>query len=292
MKLGITQLLPTALAEITLANIRQVRELGFSGTAFNVNDPPESISTAAATEFGQRCASEGVAIAEFGQYGTCFVQTGYRDSRLTTVREACRVATAMNCPVVIVGIGSHNPRGQWLADRENFTSATHLELIPALREAAKIAEDAGLVLALECHITTSLRDAETARSILDEIASPALRVHLDAVNWMTFETILENGPAIAAMYETLGPDRIAGAHSKGATLADQLIIHMDEVPTGAPGDLIDHEAVVGGLAALPGERWLVIEHLGVADMPAARARVLQAAENVGARFDELPEATG
>ena len=224
MKLGITQLLPTSLADITISNIRQVRELGFSGTAFNVNDPPESISTAAATQFGQKCAAEGVEIAEFGQYGTCFVQPRYRDERLTVVRETCRVARAIDCPVVIVGIGSHNPRGQWFADRENFTEATRRELVPALREAARIAEDAGLILALECHITTSLRDDRTACSILNEIDSPALRVHMDAVNWMTFETIMDNGPAIAAMYETLGPDRIAGAHSKGATLADQLIV--------------------------------------------------------------------
>ena len=66
---------------------------------------------------------------------------------------------------------------------------------------------------------------------------------------------------------------------------------MDEVPTGAPGDLINHEAVVRGLAELPGERWLVIEHLSIADMPTARACVLQAAANVGATFDRLPEAT-
>ena len=58
---------------------------------------------------------------------------------------------------------------------------------------------------------------------------------------MTFETILDSGPAISEMYETLGSDRIAGAHSKGATLADQLIVHMDEIPTGAPGDLINEE---------------------------------------------------
>jgi hypothetical protein len=108
---------------------------------------------------------------------------------------------------------------------------------------------------------------------------------------MTFETILDNTPAIDAMYQTLGPDRIAGAHSKGATLADKLIVHMDEVPTGAPGDLIDHEAVVRGLAALPGDRWLVIEHLSVADMPRARSRVLEAAANVGASFADLPEAS-
>src|SRR3954463_5764424 len=158
MRLGITQLLPTSLADITSTHIRQVRELGFAGTAFNVNDPPASISDGAAREFAKMCAAEGVQVAEYGQYSTCFVDPAYRDVRLATVREACRVAAIVGSPFVIVGIGSHNPNGQWFAHKDNFTAATRSELVRALGEAARIAEDAGLILALECHITTTLRD--------------------------------------------------------------------------------------------------------------------------------------
>jgi sugar phosphate isomerase/epimerase len=284
MKLGITQLLPTTFAEIAIENIRQVRDLGFAGTAFNINDDPATISTKDAREFARKCQSEGVLIAEYCRYNTNFVNSAARAESLSQVREACRVAQTIDCPVVIVGIGSHNPAGNWFAHKDNFSTASQGTLIPALREAAAIAADAGRILALECHVTTTLRDAATARAVLEEIGAPILKVHLDPVNWMTFETILDSGPAIDGMYASLGPQWISGAHSKGATLADKLIVHMDEIYTGGPGDRIDHAAVLRGLAALPGDLWLVIEHLAVADMPAAHATVLAAAKASGLSF--------
>ena len=48
---------------------------------------------------------------------------------------------------------------------------------------------------------------KTTRAVLDAVGSPALKIHLDPVNWMTFDTVYANGPAIAAMFAVLGPER-------------------------------------------------------------------------------------
>ena len=53
------------------------------------------------------------------------------------------------------------------------------------------------------------------------------------------------------MYQPLGPQWISGAHSKGATLADKLIVHMDEIYTGGPGDRSIMRLSGAVLAALP-----------------------------------------
>jgi hypothetical protein len=119
------------------------------------------------------------------------------------------------------------------------------------------------------------------REVIDAVGSPALKVHLDPVNWMTFETVYDNGPAIAAMFATLGAENIYGAHSKGVAVEDRLIIHLNETYTGAPDDLIDHATVLREVAALPGDPYLVIEHLSIDQMPGAREHLLTIAEQIG-----------
>jgi sugar phosphate isomerase/epimerase len=287
MKLGITGLLPDSVTELDAAAFRRVVEMGFTGTALPGGDHPAEISTARAREIARIASGEGIEIVEYGQYQTTFVDPdeAVLADTLATVREACRVSRAVGCPNVIVGIGSLNPAGQWFPYADNYSAATRERLIGALTRAVKIAEGEGLVLALECHVTTTLRDAKTGREVLDAVGSSALKIHLDPVNWMTFETIYENGPAIEEMYATLGLARISGAHSKGARVENELIVHLNETYTGAEDDVMDHASVLRGLSAFPAETYLVIEHLAVEQMPSARRHLLDVAERLGLGFD-------
>jgi sugar phosphate isomerase/epimerase len=290
MKLGIAGLLPRDLAAIDAAAVRRVAAMGFTGAAFYVSEPPAEVSSDQASEIGRICAGEGVELVEYGQYQTTLVDPddGVRRTTLATIREACRIAHALGCPAVIAGIGSLNPAGQWFPHRDNYASATLDRLIATLREAVQFAEVEGVVLALECHVTTSLRDAAKAREVLDAVGSPTLKIHLDPVNWITFESIYENAPAITAMFATLGASHIYGAHSKGARVENELIVHLNETYTGADDDLIDHAAVVSSLAALPGDPYLVIEHLAVEQMPGARLHLLDVAKRLGLSFNAPP----
>ena len=283
MKLGIAGLLPRSLYDLDAAAFKCVREMGFAGAAFNVAESPAQIATAQAREAGHVIAGEGIDLVEYGQYQTTLIDPNedVRVANIAQLRETCRVAAALGCPAVIAGTGSLNPAGQWFPHRENHAPATTDRLIASLRDAVRAAEEEGVVLALECHVTTTLKDAATARDVLDAVGSPALKIHLDPVNWMTFETVFDNGPAIAGMFATLGPSRIYGAHSKGVAVKNRLIIHLNETVTGAPDDLIDHAAILTSLAQLPGDPYLVIEHLSVEQMPAARAHLLTVAAGLG-----------
>jgi sugar phosphate isomerase/epimerase len=288
MKLGITGLLPNSIGKIDTASLKRVREMGFTGSALPGNEAPSSISTELAREAGKRAAAEGLEFVEYGQYQTTFVDPDatVRRASIDVVREATRVAQAAGCRNVIVGIGSLNPAGQWFADKRNFEPATVERLVSTLREAVKPVEAAGLVLALECHVTTTLRNATVAREVLDAVGSKSLKVHLDPVNWMTFETVFDSGPAISGMFAELGPERISGAHSKGVVCENNLIVHMNETHTGGEGDLLDHHTFLKELAAIPGDPYLVIEHLPVEHMPGARAHLLKVALELALAFVE------
>lgn len=283
MKLGIAQLLPTNLAEIDAVALRRVREFGFAGAAFFVFEPPEEISTKRAREIGQLAADEGIDMVEYGQYLATLVHPdpGVRRENIATLRDACRVAKALGCPAVITGAGSLAPNNQWAPHPDNRKPETIDRLIDSLSEVVEGAEQEGIILALECHVLTPLYDAKTTRDVLEAVGSPSLKVHLDPVNWITFDTVYDNGSAIAEMFATVGPGHIYGAHSKGVRVEDQLITHISETYTGAPDDLIDQATVLRELAKLPGEPYLVIEHLTIEQMPNARDHLLRIAGEMG-----------
>lgn len=286
MKLGIAGLLPRRFTSIDSAAVRAIKDLGFSGGAVAPTEPPTDISTEQARDIAGIFAGEGVDLVEFGQYGTTFVHPDVRVRRdnIEVVRQASRVASAAGCPAVIVGIGSLNPRGNWFPHRDNFTAATRDRLIATLAVAVHAAEDEGVLLALECHVTTTLRDAATARAVLDAVGSPSLKIHLDPVNWITLDTVFNSGPAIHSMVATLGAGRISGAHSKGAVVEDRLITHLNETYTGDPEDLIDHRAVLTALQGFPEATYVVIEHLMKEQMPVARDYLHRVAAGLGVAF--------
>ena len=285
MRLGIAGLLPRTLAELDVMAIRRVRELGFTGTAWGARDPAADIRTERAREIGRIFAGEGIDPVEFGQYQTTLIHPdpSVQRQNIENLREALRVAKALGCPAVITGAGSLNPKGQWFPHPENHSAPVRDRLIASLREASKAAEAEGLVLAVECHTTTPLKDSATTRAIIEAVGSPALKVHLDPVNWITFETVYDTASAINRMFDELGP-HLYGAHSKGVAVEDRLIIHLNETVTGSPDDLLDHATFLRRLAAVPGDPYLVIEHLPVEAMPGARDYLLRVAQEIGVSF--------
>jgi sugar phosphate isomerase/epimerase len=283
MKLGVLGALPRRFDELTPAAIANVRRMGFAGTGLPGGDDPAEVTTTRAEEIGRMFVDADVELVEYGRYGSNLVDAdnAAREAHVASLRHAFRVARAAGCPAVITGAGSRNPKGAWLPHPENRSPEVRDRLVAALRAASRAAEEAGVLLGLECHTVTPLYDAAATRSIIDEVGSPVLKVHMDPVNWMTFETVYESGEATRRMFETLGPERILGAHSKGLVVEDRLIIHMSEGVTGAPDDVFDHAALLREAARMPPEFCLAIEHLSVEQMPDARQHLLAVANQIG-----------
>lgn len=285
MRLGIAGLLPAALDGFDTDVVRRVREYGFTGAAWSPRLPVSEFPMARAREIGRMLSDGDVVLVEFGQYHTCLVHAdeSVRLQHVESVRGALRLARAMGCPAVIIGAGSLHPDSQWFPYPGNHSPRVRERVVNALRRIVPVAEDEGVVLGLECHTNTAFKDAATVRAIMEEVGSNVLRVHLDPVNWMTPETVYESGTAINAMFDVLGA-RIYGAHSKGVVVEDKLIIHLSETYTGAKGDLLDHGTFLRRLAALSGNPFLVIEHIPVNAVPAARDYLLRIASTIGVSF--------
>ncbi|HZW33460.1 MAG TPA: hypothetical protein VFF52_22265, partial [Isosphaeraceae bacterium] len=129
------------------------------------------------------------------------------------------------------------------------------------------------------------KDPETVRSILETVGSSALRVHVDPVNWVTFNTIYCTGTLLDVIFDTLPPHVIVGLHAKGVAIEDRLILHLNETYAGADDDLLDYRTFLRRAAVLGPDTDLVIEHTPLDLIPRARSYLLQAASEVGVTLE-------
>ena len=286
MKLGITGWLPGDPKAMTPAALKAIKDAGFSGFGVNFRTGVESITDDVAANVGKVFADSGLDAVELGMYSTTLVHpdAAVRAANVDALAKAIKVAAKIGRPGVITGSGSLNAKSQWFPHPENHGEAAHERLVASLKEAVKVAEDYGIILGLECHTFTALYSAESAKRTIDEVGSKNLKVHLDVVNWITWETVYRTGEAIKQMFALLAPDYILGAHMKGIEIEDKLVIHMNETVAGAETDVLDHVTYLQEMAKMPADSYLVIEHTPVDQIPATRDFVLAKAKEAGVSF--------
>lgn len=286
MKLGITGWLPGDPAAITPALLSEIREAGFSGVGVNFRVPLDTLTDGVCSTLQGRFAESGLDVVEMGMYSTNLVHpdAAVRGETVRTLQKAIAIAAKIGRPGVIAGGGSLNPNGMWFPHPENYEEPAHGRMVATLKEAVKAAEAEGIVLALECHAFTALYSPEIAQRTVDEVGSRNLKIHLDVVNWITWQTIYKTGEAIRHMFELLAPGYILGAHSKGIEIENRLAIHMNETTAGAETDLLDHVIYLREMAKLPIDTFLMIEHTPVELIPLSRDFVLAKAKEAGVSF--------
>jgi sugar phosphate isomerase/epimerase len=170
---------------------------------------------------------------------------------------ALRLAGALGAQAIDTGPGSLSDNGPWAPHPDNWRPWAEENLIDSLRQAAPVAEEAGVRIHLEGHQLVVLRDPETARRVIDATESPWVKLDIDPVNWITLQTYYDTAAAIDAMFDTLG-ERIGSGHSKDVVLWDRHTLHLDTVMTGE--GLIDHGRYLQRLQALDPDIYLVVEH--------------------------------
>ena len=135
-------------------------------------------------------------------------RTGLR--RLKILAEACR---PMGTRLIHVCSGSRDRRSMWWPHPENKTPEAWRDMTSCMGEAAKIAEDAGVALALEPEVNNVVDSAKKARQLMDEIASPALKITLDAANLFHTGELPRMTEILDEAFALLGKD-IVLAHAK------------------------------------------------------------------------------
>lgn len=131
-------------------------------------------------------------------------------------------------------------------------------LVDGVGMAATEAERVGIDLGIHPGNRGPLDAPEQLRLLLDDAASPRVKVILDPVNMTNHRNAFSNTDFLNSTFDLLGADIIV-AHAKDAYFDDtHLVTKIDEVPLGT--GRMEYETYVRRLAELPADVVFCIEH--------------------------------
>jgi sugar phosphate isomerase/epimerase len=275
--------LPEDMNDLTPAVCRRVRALGFSGifTRFRANSPHTTPAHLAA-RVREILAGEGVRLFQVTGYWQNLIHPDEtaRAEAVRTLQAALVLAGRLGARAIDTGPGSMNPAGPWCPHPENWGPAAQKRLIRSLRECAKAAEDAGVLLCLEGHQVVTLENAEITRDVIDAVDSAWVRSDFDSANWITLKTVFDTGPALEAMFDTLG-DRIASCHAKDVWPENRLSVHLQDGCCGKGH--VDFHTVFRRMEALSPDYPVIAEGNSTEELPEVSALFHRVAAELGIR---------
>jgi sugar phosphate isomerase/epimerase len=223
-----------------------IRADGFMGAQMNLSSfgmasLPDHLDEAALASGRAEAERLGLILAALsGTYNMAHPDQARRHERRPGFLNVLRAAQAIGTPIVTLCTGSRDVADMWKAHPENSSSAAwqdfRSELDWALAEA--VAHD--LMLAVEPEPGNVVSDASVARRLLDDVASPNLKIILDAANLIGVEGLARQAEIVSNAVDLLGP-HVVLAHAKDIDATGKVV---------APGrGGVDLAAFVSALAA-------------------------------------------
>ena len=201
---------------------------GFAGVQFNLvsaNLPslPTQLPPRLPEEIGASARRLGVRIAALsGTYNMAHpdktVRTAARPGFLNVLTAARRMAA----PIVTLCTGSRDPHDMWKPHPDNASTLAWIDLLDELEFALDTAAAANIKLAVEPEPGNVVRDARTAKKLLEEIRSPNLGIVLDAANLLSPDSIAKQDIIVKEAVDLLR-DRILLAHAKDIDAAGRVV---------------------------------------------------------------------
>lgn len=130
--------------------------------------------------------------------------------RLEVLASACRW---LDTRIITLGTGTRDPENMWKWHPENVRRATWEALVQAMRSAVAVADRHEVTLAFEPERNNVVNSVAKARMLLDEIASPWLKVVIDPANLMRADGRFDWSEDLDEAFDWLGRD-IVLAHAK------------------------------------------------------------------------------
>ncbi len=174
--------------------------------------------------------------------------------------------------------GTRDPDDQWRHHRDNDTPEAWRDLLASMEIALAIAGENDVDLGIEPERANVVDSAARARQLLNDIASPRLKIVIDPANLVETEPADEKRRIIAEAIDSLG-DRIVMAHAKDRT--------EDGAFVTAGRGVLDYPHYLRQLKAIGFDGPLITHGLSEAEAPQT-ARFLQSAMAAAGIADTEP----
>jgi sugar phosphate isomerase/epimerase len=228
----------------------------------------------------------GVGIAQVNARYECLVNPdeSLRREGIAALQAAVVICQRLRGDNLYVRPGSLNPGGHWWPHPDNHRPETIDRLVDSLRRLAPVAEDEGVILAIEGHIVSPLNTPAQVREVIDQVGSLSLKFNCDPVNFISnVQDVYNSRPLIDKLFDTLG-DVTWALHAKDADIEDRHVIHISEVVMGR--GYMDLAYYLQRFQAARPDGYVIIEHLPDEQIPEARAALLRAARQAGIHWEE------
>lgn len=282
MKLGVAGMMGDGSPEA----VARVRELGFSAASWHLRDLELAADEDSLLRVREAIEAEEIELCQLlpPLYPSLVhPDREQREAGVAALRTVLRAAQVLGAANVYVRPGSLNSAGPWTPHPENHRPETRNRLVQSLRDLIPYAEELNIPLAIEGHAVSPLDTPERVRGVLDEVASPMLLVNLDPVNFVrTIDQAYDTTALLNELYDLLG-DRLATAHAKDVTVADRLVVHIEECVPGQ--GYLDQETFLRRFDECCPRGVVLIEHLPADRIPEARRALLEFAVRAGLTFE-------
>jgi sugar phosphate isomerase/epimerase len=139
------------------------------------------------------------------------------DLRACQIEQAVRLiglVPELGARVVTLSTGTRDPENMWRANSGNTDPSAWSDLRQSLDPLLEAAREAGIRLGVEPEFANVVRDARTARRLLDEVGLDApIGIVLDPANLLTPETVDQQDKIIGEAIDLLG-GRVIGVQAK------------------------------------------------------------------------------
>lgn len=245
MQIGImsrTFVRPTLAETLEAVHAHGLTSVQFDLACAGLPSMPDRIDRETCDRIREKMAERGITMAAVsGTYNMIHPDPEERGRGLLRLRELAANCERMGSSIITLCTGTRDPTSMWRPHPENDSPEAWADLLPAMRAAARIATEYSVTFAFEPEVSNVVDSAVKARRLLDEIASPYLKVVIDGANLFHKGELPRMREILDEAFALLGED-IVLAHAK------------DLSRDGEAG----HEAAGAGL--LDYERYLALLH--------------------------------
>ena len=271
MKLGIVGMLPGDFRTHTPSHFESITDLDFTGAGFHFpGDLSDQIQSSDLTQSRRLFADHGIDLVQFAiTYKECLFDPdpAVRDTVVQKIADTAPIAAELEAQYVLIRPGSRNPTGSWTPHRDNHTPDAWSLLIDTLHRIVPALEQHGIIAVMETHLVSILSNPVTCRKMIDEIASPNLRLVMDYVNHFESLPQVYDSPArLDHIFEETGACSPV-MHIKDISLGPGLVLHIEETIPGN-GEL-DLPHCFRLFESIFPTHYGLIEHLKPAQIPEA-----------------------
>jgi sugar phosphate isomerase/epimerase len=229
-------------------------------------------------------AAQDVALAEVGAWVNMLdPDPEKRRKNMAYVQERLALAEELGTRCCVDIAGSYNPKSWCGPDPRNFSQEFIDATVENCRNLIDAVKPARTRFTIEMMPFNFPSGPDDYLKLIKGVDRKAFAVHLDVCNVMNSpERMYNNGAVIRECFRKLGP-WIASCHAKDLAWEDYVQVSLREVIPGR--GQIDYKAYLSGLAKLPVDAPLMLEHLKTADEYAEGRRYIQGvAREMGLSF--------